>query len=302
MREFLDRWQVGFYLAAIVFGLLVTFPSLEWAVEPMLALLIFVTFMAVPLSQVSIPPKFLVTLLAVNFIAVPIVVWLITRPIADAPELLVPAALVLLAPCVDYVIVFCTLAGGAREKLLAATPILLLVQMLALPVLVPLISGGRVQLEIAPFLRAFLLLIVIPLILAAFLQRKDKIASLADDSMVPIMVITLFVVVSAYSRGVTENLESLARVILTYAAFVVVMLLVGLGSAWVAKLPYREAIAVIFSGVTRNSLVVLPIALVLPSAVIEPAVVVVTQTLVELIAMVVMVKLVPKMVQKIAID
>ncbi|MHA2788403.1 arsenic resistance protein [Corynebacterium sp. S7] len=302
MSAFLERWQVGLYLAAIICGLVFTGPALEVAVEPMLALLILVTFMAVPLSRMSIPPKFLVTLLAVNFIAVPMVVWLITRPIANAPELLVPAALILLAPCVDYVIVFCTLAGGDREKLLAATPILLLVQMFALPVLVPLISGGGVELDIAPFLRAFLLLIVVPLVLAAILQRVDKIASLADESMVPIMVITLFVVVSAYSRGVTENIESLLRVILVYVAFVVVMIAVGHVATRTAKLPAGESIAVVFSGVTRYSLVVLPIALVLPSTSIEPAVVVVTQTLVELIAMVVMVRLVPNIVHKTTVN
>jgi ACR3 family arsenite transporter len=42
--------------------------------------------------------------------------------------------LVLLCPCVDYVIVFSGLAGGSNHRLLAVTPVLLVVQMLLLPV------------------------------------------------------------------------------------------------------------------------------------------------------------------------
>lgn len=38
---------------------------------------------------------------------------------------------VLLTPCVDYVIVFSRLAGGAHDRLLAATPLLMFLQLLA---------------------------------------------------------------------------------------------------------------------------------------------------------------------------
>ncbi len=50
-----------------------------------------------------------------------------------------------------------------------------------------------------------------------------------------------------------------------------------------------------FSGVTRNSLVVLPLALALPVGFEAAAVVVVTQTLVEVIGMVVCVRVVPRL-------
>ena len=53
--------------------------------------------------------------------------------------------------------------------------------------------------------------------------------------------------------------------------------------------------AVIFSGATRNSLVVLPLALALPDSLAVAAVVVVTQTLVEVLGMVAYVRLVPRL-------
>ena len=54
-------------------------------------------------------------------------------------------------------------------------------------------------------------------------------------------------------------------------------------------------IDVVFSGATRNSLVVLPLRLALPAAFDLAPLVVVTQTLVELVAMVVFVRLVPRL-------
>jgi ACR3 family arsenite efflux pump ArsB len=52
---------------------------------------------------------------------------------------------------------------------------------------------------------------------------------------------------------------------------------------------------VVFSAATRNSLVVLPLALALPAQFALTPLVVVTQTLVELVAMVVLVAVVPRL-------
>ena len=182
LHRLLERRQVPLYLAAIAAGLLLgaavpqAGPMLEVTVEPAIAALLLVTFHGIPLRALgrSLQDRhFLLALLAMNFLAVPLLVLVLTRPLVGAPELLVPALLVLLAPCVDYVIVFAGLAGGAREQLLAATPLLMLAQMLALPVLVPLLAGGAGSglFSPVPFLRALVLLILLPLLLAALLQR-----------------------------------------------------------------------------------------------------------------------------------
>nr|WP_306670119.1 hypothetical protein [Rhodococcus opacus] len=80
--------------------------------------------------------------------------------------------LVLLCPCVDYVIVFSGLAGGSSRRLLAATPLLLIAQMVLLPVFLFAFLGSGLAgiVEAGPFLQAFLVLIVIPLALAWITQ------------------------------------------------------------------------------------------------------------------------------------
>ena len=58
------------------------------------------------------------------------------------PAVRIGVLLVLLCPCVDYVIVFSGLAGGSNHRLVAVTPILLVVQMLLLPIWLYLLMGS----------------------------------------------------------------------------------------------------------------------------------------------------------------
>ena len=61
------------------------------------------------------------------------------------------------------------------------------------------------------------------------------------------------------------------------------------------RLETAPARALTFSGATRNSLVVLPLALAMPSPLVTAAVV--TQTLVELLGMVVLVRVLPRLLR-----
>ena len=82
-----------------------------------------------------------------------------------------------------------------------------------------------------------------------------------------------------------------------YAGFLVVMAALGVPAARVFSLDVASGRALVFSGATRNSLVVLPLALALPASLSLAPVVVVTQTLIELVGMVVYVRLVPLLVR-----
>jgi ACR3 family arsenite transporter len=304
------------------------------AVEPLLVALLFATFLGVPLVEVGHAVRdvrFLGTLLVLNFAVVPVVVFGLSRFVADDPALLVGVLLVLLAPCVDYVIAFTGLAGGDRARLLAATPLLMLAQIVLLPAYLALFSaltpGGEADtgvqaapLHVEPFVRAFVLLIVVPLVAAAIVQlvARDRrrhesgdrirtvdvparaarrVMAVGAAAMVPVMAATLAVVVCSQIAAVGAEAGALARVVPLYAAFLVVMLAVGIGAGRVARLGVPRSRAVVFSGATRNSLVVLPIALALPAGYALAPLAVVTQTLVELVGMVVFVRVVPLLVR-----
>jgi ACR3 family arsenite transporter len=78
-----------------------------------------------------------------------------------------------------------------------------------------------------------------------------------------------------------------------YVAFLVIMPLLGRVAAGLFRLDVGESRALVFTSVTRNSLVILPLALALPPRYELAPTVVVTQTLVELTGMVILTRIVP---------
>lgn len=314
----MERNQVGLYLLALTAGAAVGLaqPAVagpaEALVNPLLGLLLYATFLAVPFRRLG-PAlrdgRFLLTVAVVDFLCVPLVVWLLTRPLAatgDDPvdrALLVGVLFVLLAPCVDYVIVFTGLAGGAADRLLAATPLLMLAQLVLLPVWLRLFAGQEVveSIDPAPFVSAFFWLIVVPLVAAAATQLLGRVGRSVSHgmsvAMVPLMMAVLAVVVASQIDRVAGQWDALVRVVPVYVVFAVVMCLVGLVAGRIAGLDVPGVRAVVFTGVTRNALVILPVVLALPATYRLAPAVVVTQTLVELLVMVAMVKAVPKLVR-----
>ncbi len=236
----------------------------------MLGLLLFATFLGIPFSaigQAVRDARFMATILVLNFVIVPAVVFALSRFVADSPVLLVGVLLVLLTPCIDYVIVFAGLAGGSSERLLAAAPLLMVAQMLLLPLYLLLFVGPELVsgIEPGPFLEALIGLIIIPLALAAVTQwwsRKRTadatVMTAMQAMMVPLMMATLSVVIASQIYGVGQEITALLAVIPLYVAFLVVMVPLGMACARVARLDPGSTRAVIFSGATRNSLVVTP--------------------------------------------
>ncbi|MFB9075429.1 arsenic resistance protein [Citricoccus zhacaiensis] len=308
----MERHQIALYVAAIVVGIAAGWwapgaSALEAAINPVLGLLLFATFLAVPFTAIGrafTDLRFLGAVLVLNFVVVPAIVFALSRIVADHEALLLGVLLVLLAPCIDYVIVFAGLAGGAPDRLLAAAPLLMLVQMVLLPVYLWAFAGTETValVEIGPFVEAFVVLILLPLGAAASVQwaaprrtAARTVESAMTVAMVPLMMATLFTVIASQVRGVGEQFGALAAVVPLYVAFLVVMIPIGILTARTARLDVRSARALVFTGATRNSLVVLPLALALPASLNLVPLVVVTQTLVELIGMVIFVRLIPRL-------
>lgn len=147
----MERHQVPIYVSAIAIGILVGLlapgagPGLETAINPVLGVLLYVTLLQVPARELvrSLREgRFLAAALVVNFVVVPLVVAAMFGFLPSDDAVRIGVLLVLLTPCADYVIVFSGLAGGSSERLLAATPLLLIAQMLLLPLFLLLFLGS----------------------------------------------------------------------------------------------------------------------------------------------------------------
>lgn len=316
----LERHQIAIYLTGVAAGAGVgmAWPGsshlLELTIYPVLGAVLYATFLQVPLTKVAgafRDIRFLVTALLLNFAIVPVVVAALTMFVPLPRAVLIGVLLTLLTPCIDYVIVFSGLAGADSQRLVAASPLLMLTQMVALPMLLWLFLGAELAdiVEVEPFLEAFAVLIVLPLALAwvteALAARHRAGVAVSRGmtaAMVPLMALTLFVVVGSQVPRLEGRLDEVLTVVPVYVGFLVAMAFLGLAAARAARLDPGRSRALIFTGATRNSLVVLPLALALPTGYAITPAIVVTQTLVELIGMLVYIRLVPRLVPTTAGD
>ncbi|MGE8468605.1 MAG: arsenic resistance protein [Pseudomonas putida] len=315
-REQLETHQIPVYFAAVLaaaaFGLLAhdTAHHLQALITPAIAVLMYAMFLQIPfldLRQGLGNRRFISALLLANFVLIPLLVWAITRGLVAHPAILIGALLVLLTPCIDYVVVFTHIGKGDSRQTLAATPVLLLMQLVLLPVYLALMlgDGNEVAISITPFVQAFALLIVLPMILAVLTSasaRRSRVASTWNDAWawmpVPAMALVLVVVIGSQIAVVLRDFERLLPVIPVYIGFMLLAPVIGFATARLLRLPVAEVRSVTFSAATRNSLVVLPLALALPEELRGlAAAAVITQTLVELLGELIYVRVVPAFVR-----
>lgn len=316
----LHHQQVALYLTALTLGAAASFApgvaTLAGHISlPALSLLLLATFLSIPLTPGrptnSKAPGFRRTLLALNFLLVPLVVaaliaalHLLAPTTPDA--LLFTAALVLLAPCIDYVVVFTRLSGGNESRLLAATPLLLGAQILLLPLWLwayqilglwasnP-ITFPKIQ-DAGSGITAALAAIALPFLLALALQKnartRTRAQRAADTTMTPLMLLVLSTTTAAHTATVAHQLTHLLPLMGLYAAYALTTWLIA--HQLTKTSPRPDRIALTFSAVTRNALVILPI--VLAAASIQEGnlnhllpLAVITQTMIELLTMTAMV-------------
>ncbi|MFP4607172.1 MAG: arsenic resistance protein [Thiohalospira sp.] len=312
MRDTMERRQAWVYLLAILAGM-----AIGWAVPeatarwevllwPVLGALLYATFTQVPLVHLAAAfrdGRFLTALLLGNFLVVPGVVGALLFLVPESPAIRLGVLLVLLVPCTDWFISFTHLGRGEARRAIAAAPILLLGQLLMLPLYIWLFMG-ELALELpigGHLLPAFLGLIVVPLVLAWLTERiaeKRRPLQRFVDGLgwlpVPLLAIVVFLIAASQVSLVLELGGVLWSVVGVYLLYLLAAALVGklLSSSFALEAP--AARTVVFSLGTRNSFVVLPLALSLPEAWSAAVVVIVLQSLVELFGMVAYLNWVPR--------
>ncbi|MFS0874055.1 arsenic resistance protein [Paenibacillus xylanilyticus] len=315
-REKLEHNQIWIYTAALVIAAIAGWMMPETMslldhhvlISVIIAGLMFGMFTQIPFLSIKESlgnPRFIYALLVANYVAVPLVVWLLSQflPQEQSP-LLLGVYLVLLTPCIDYVIVFTFLGKGNEQAMLLSTPILFVTQMIFLPAYLWLFMGEQTAelVKPGPFIEAFVIIILLPLLLAILTQVMAKkgfhpVLEASAWLPVPLMALTLFVIVASQMSKLSSYADTIVKVIPIYLAFMIIMPLITRLIVKFFSLDIRSGRAVVFSAGTRNSLVVLPLALSLPdewSSLV--AAIIVTQTIVELVGELIYIRLVPRVI------
>ncbi|MBW0761838.1 arsenic resistance protein [Mammaliicoccus lentus] len=317
IKSFLEVKQIYIYIIFLICGAVLglSFGDLKNLFDPFislfLAILLFSMFAQIPflnLKDKLLDFKYVLALLVSNFILIPIFVFILVSlfNVTSIP-ILIGVYLVLLTPCIDYVIVFTKLGKGDAQYMLISTPILFIVQFVLLPVyfILFLRQDFSQYIKLGPFIETFVLLILIPFILVLILQlasqksiQMKKCLNLTEWLPVPFMALVLMVVIASHISTLTHDLDNVITVIPIYICFMVIAPFIGSFTGKLFALPVDLKRTLAFSSSTRNALVVLPLALSLPkewSAIVT--VVIVTQTVVELIGELVYIRVIKKFIK-----
>ncbi len=305
-RLTLERRQVWIYLVAIVGGLVLGSaapgigPRFEVLLWPVLAALLYATFVQVPLLHVRDAfrdGRFVLAILLGNFVFIPLLVWLALQLLPDDPALQLGVLLVLLVPCTDWFITFAQLGRGNTAHAIAVTPLNLLLQLLLLPLYLWLMlpaADFSAALKTEDMLPAALVLVGFPLAAAALTERWVEARperTVWRERLgwwpVPLLAVVVFLIAGAQVGTVLNAGPVLLTVLPMFVGFLLVVALLARSLAHWLRLPVDAGRTLAFSLGTRNSFVVLPFALALPAGWETTVVVVVFQSLVELFGMVV---------------
>lgn len=316
-KEKLEEKQISIYIVTLIVSALVGLNwnnahTLEKTIEPIIGILLYSMFCQIPfleLKQALKNKAFFKALLFGNFVLIPLLVWSLISLFPTAPTITLGIALVLLTPCIDYVIVFSHLGKANSKAVLASTPLLFIIQMLLLPVYLWVLLGKETIgiIEVPPFAKAFTYLIIIPFLCSIITQIAAKSNSTVGKSVlnfsgwlpVTFMALTFFAVMGSQISVLYNNSDTILRVAHIYIIFAMIAPFIGKLSAKLFKADVQSSRAISFSTSTRNSLVVLPLALALPAPENQlVAVVIVTQTIIEILFELIYIKVIPTIIKE----
>lgn len=283
----------------------------------MLVALLYATFVQIPLAHLRrslADARFISAVLVGNFICLPLVVWVLLQWLPENMPLRLGVLLVLLVPCTDWFISFTHLGKGDAGAAVTVTPLNLLLQLALLPLYLWLMLGTPWSTEANapsgggdPFrgdllsnLAPAALLILVPL-LAAFITElwiakhtsREAFREKMAWAPVPLLALVILLIAATQVSAVTSAFALLPSVLPVFAAFLLLSALLAKLLARLWRLPVSQGRTLAFSLGTRNSFVVLPLALALPVGWELAAAVIVMQSLVELGGMLLYLKWIP---------
>ena len=204
--------------------------------------------------------------------------------------------------CTDWFITFSQLGKGDVPRAIAITPLNLVLQLILLPLYLWLMADAQSPASwdwatLAPAV----LIVLVPLAGAVLAERWIEAHPKAEGSRdtmawwpVPLLALMVFLIAVAQVSTVVETIGELQKMVPVFVLFLVAAALLAKVIAVQLRLPVEQGRTLAFSMGTRNSFVVLPLALLLPTGWEVAAVVIVVQSLVELFGMVAYVWVIPR--------
>lgn len=245
-----------------------------FAVAPLLAAMLYVTFLPIPLRefrQTQENLKVTVISLAINFLWTPVFAWgLGALFLNHTPDLWVGLIMLMVTPCTDWYLVFTGVAGGDVGLATTLLPINLLLQIILLPLYLLLFTGTIIELDSQVLFTSFWWVVVIPLLMA-IATRKLAIYGKGNGwwsrfmpkiILFQILFLNLAIVAIFASEGnlVWQKLDLFFTLLMPLVLFFMTNFLLGQFIGRYLKLSYEKQVCLNYTTLARNSPLSLAIA------------------------------------------
>lgn len=274
-----DKLQPFFILLSVWIGLILAqvtgLPRIANAlIVPLLAIMLYATFLPMPLQQVERAIRHLnvtAASLSVNFLWTPILAWgLGAIFLQDAPDLWVGFIMLMVTPCTDWYLVFTNVAGGDVSLATALLPFNLILQIILLPIYLLVFTRTLIALNPQMLLGSILWVLLLPLLMA-FLSRRwashwwgkewlhrqvPKVSAL----QVICLNIAIIAIFTAESRALFEHPGLLLQLLPPVLLFFWINYWVAQSLGQQLQLSYATRVCLIYTTLARNSPLSLAIA------------------------------------------
>lgn len=279
--------------------------AITWWVLAFMVLCVVLSLPLLSVGKAIQAPRVMVGLLVINLVLVPLIAFVLSRVVWQIPELQVGLLLVLLAPGVGLALNTAFAAGGDLDSVLAATPILLVGQLVAVPLYTIGLTGGVLGFsDLPPTFVVIATVIVTPSLLAVviqalakpvpgFIRFKRGLTTLA----VPSIALGVALVVWGRLPDQVDRIEQFSRLAPLFISFLVLIAPVALLVGILASLTQPQKRAMMIVGAGRGGIIMLPITLALDGDMwgLVPLVVVLQLTI-EVLGLMVFRSIVPEIV------
>ncbi|AJD90407.1 hypothetical protein JMA_10900 [Jeotgalibacillus malaysiensis] len=241
----------------------------EALILPLLALMIYLTFLQIPLKNVKASFKnkvFSTSAVLINFVWTPVFAWLLSIIFfPDQPALAIGLIMLLVTPCTDWYLIFTGVAKGNIALAASILPLNLLLQILLLPVYLFIFFGAGETVEGVYLAEGVLWVLIIPLILASLTKKLVKDRSILESDRLenlPVLFLILAITAMFAAQGnmLLENTTVFLQILPPLAIFFIVNFLISQKTGQLCRLPSKDRVSLTMTTLARNSPLALAIA------------------------------------------
>lgn len=274
-----DKIQPFLVLLSVLMGLtLAQVPGLpdiaNQLIVPLLAGMLYATFLPMPLQQVGRAIRNLkvtAASLSMNFLWTPVLAWGLGAVfLRDTPDLWVGLIMLMVTPCTDWYLVFTSVTGGDVSLATVLLPFNLILQIVLLPIYLLVFAKTLVELNPQAMMSSVFWVLLVPLLIALvsrrwvnYWQGEDwlpqqfpKITALQAFCL-NIAIVAIF---TAKSQSLIQRPGLLLQLLPPVILFFVVNFRVAQWLGRYLQLPYAAGVCLIYTTLARNSPLSLAIA------------------------------------------